>query len=72
MLAKVVIFAIVGVAFFIALLFFVVESWTTRIILTLIVAAAWFFFGIIGTMIASAVLSIGILIASKVPKISSI
>ena len=53
---------------FLALLFLEVTSWKTRFILAILVAAAWQIYGVIGTLIATSVLSVGILIAAKIPR----
>jgi hypothetical protein len=66
-----VVFLIVVLVVFIGLSLTFVESMTARIILWGIVGVAFFLSKILA-MIAAAILSIGIIIKSKIPKISSI
>jgi hypothetical protein len=71
-MGPVVIFAIFSVGMFVALLLFMVESPIAKVVLLVAAAAAWLIFGMVGVMVVTAVLSIGILIADKMPTISKL
>ncbi len=63
-------FAFFSVSIFLALLFLKAERWRLRIILLLVAGAAWYIFGLVGVMVATAVLAVGILIGTQVPHVS--
>jgi hypothetical protein len=57
---------------FVVLLFTQVENWVPRAILAGIFLGLWLIVGSLAAMIAGALLSAGIIVASKVPKISKL
>jgi hypothetical protein len=71
-MVPVAIFALVAIGIFTALLVLMVESWVTRIVLAAIVLVVWLWLGMIGVMITTALLSIGILIGKQIPTVSKL
>lgn len=69
-MAPVFAFALFSVCTFLALLFLKVERWRPRAVLLGIAGAAWYVFGLVGLMITTAILAVGILIGTQVPKVS--
>ncbi len=64
--------ALFTIALFIGLLGVKIETWKPRIILFSIALAAFILFGMLGAMVSSALLSVGILLASKMPRVSKL
>jgi hypothetical protein len=66
------VFALFSIGLFVALTVVKVESLIAKGVLSAIAVAAWIAFGLIGVMVATAMMSIGILIADKMPTISKL
>lgn len=65
-------FGLIGFAIFVAIELLVVETWTTRIVLAAIVGGLWLYVGPLAAMIGAALLSVGVLIGSKIPRVSKL
>ena len=67
---QVLILGLFSLAVFIGLVVVKVETLGVRLVLSAIVVVCWLAFGLVGAMVSSAVLSVGILIADQVPTVS--
>jgi predicted branched-subunit amino acid permease len=69
---QILVLALVSIAVFAGLLVSKVETSRMRLVLSAIAVVSWLAFGLIGAMVATAILSVGILIADQVPTVSTL